>query len=118
MLQTILTLIVADEHVLNLPIRTQVSTQIHSPLYSELMVVSVQFVVYSGYYFVLTLIFVGAGVYKLTVEGCLRSLRLCCKETPPPQDTEPHPSSQDHTHMNIQGDEDNLSIHSTDKLIL
>ena len=69
----------------------------------------------------LTLIFVGAGVYKLTVEGWLNSLRLCCKEPPPQQETEPLPpsSDQDHTHMNIQrgGDQDSVSIHSIDKLI-
>lgn len=42
-----------------------------------------QFVVYSGYYFVLTLIFVGAGVYKLTSVGWLHSFKVCWQEPPP-----------------------------------
>ncbi len=32
---------------------------------------------YSGYYFVLTLIFLFAGVYKLTSEGWINSFRRC-----------------------------------------
>lgn len=39
-----------------------------------------QFVVYSGYYYVLTLIFIGAGVYNLTSTGWLKSLHICCHE--------------------------------------
>ena len=39
-----------------------------------------QFVVYGGYYFVLTLIFLGAGVYKLTYTGWIQSFRVCWKE--------------------------------------
>ena len=39
-----------------------------------------QFVVYSGYYYVLTLIFVGAGVYKLSSTGWIQSFRICCHE--------------------------------------
>ena len=42
-----------------------------------------QFVVYSGYYYVLTLIFIGAGVYKLTSTGWLKSLHICCHEIIP-----------------------------------
>lgn len=39
--------------------------------------------VYSGYYYVLTLIFIGAGVYKLTSTGWLKSLHICCHEIIP-----------------------------------
>ena len=38
---------------------------------------------YSGYYYLLTLIFVGAGIYKLTSSGWLRSFRVCCHEPIP-----------------------------------
>ena len=55
---------VSDEHGLNLPIKQQ-------------------FVVYSCYYFFLTLIFLGAGVFKLTSTGWARSFRVCCQETIP-----------------------------------
>lgn len=47
------------------------------------MCVYVQFVVYSGYYFVLTLVFVSAGVYKLTSIGWRNSVQLCWMSIPP-----------------------------------
>ena len=40
--------------------------------------------VYSGYYYMLTLLFIGAGVYSLTTTGWLNSLRLCFSELRPP----------------------------------
>ena len=39
-----------------------------------------QFRVYSGYYYFLMLVFVGAGVYKLTSTGWNQSFHLCCRE--------------------------------------
>ena len=45
---------------------------------------SLQFVVYSGYYYFLTLLFVGVGVYNLTSRGWLKSIRFCCREERPP----------------------------------
>ena len=47
-----------------------------------------QFVVYGGYYYVLTLIFLGAGVYKLTHTGWIQSFRVCWKETIPKKSEE------------------------------
>ena len=40
----------------------------------------IQFRVYSGYYYFLMLVFVSAGVYKLTSMGWGQSLRLCCRD--------------------------------------
>lgn len=60
-LQSFLTLAVSDEHGLDLGIRTQ-------------------FRVYSGYYYFLMLVFVSAGVYKLTSMGWGQSFRLCCRD--------------------------------------
>ena len=40
-----------------------------------------QFQVYSGYYYVLTVVFIAAGIYKLTSSGWLRSCRKCCLES-------------------------------------
>ena len=45
-----------------------------------------QFQVYSGYYYVLSLIFIGAGVYSLTSHGCISSIRVCCRENASHQD--------------------------------
>jgi thiamine transporter 2/3 len=56
-LQTILTLIL--ETWLNVSIR-------------------LQFIIYGGYYYILTLIFIFAGVYKLSVIGWITSLKSCC----------------------------------------
>ena len=47
-----------------------------------------QFVVYGGYYYVLTVIFLGAGVYKLTHTGWIKSFRICWKESVPKKNTE------------------------------
>ena len=48
-----------------------------------------QFVVYGGYYYVLTLIFLGAGVYKLTHTGWRESFREFWKESIPEKKSEP-----------------------------
>ena len=39
---------------------------------------------YSGYYYFLTLLFIGVGIYNLTSTGWLKSIRLCCREERPP----------------------------------
>lgn len=60
-------------------------------LYTQLVCCGVsflQFVVYGGYYYVLTLIFLGAGVYKLSHTGWIRSFRVCWKETIPKRSEE------------------------------
>ena len=36
---------------------------------------------YSGYYYFLTLLFIGAGVYSLTSTGWRNSIRLCCSSS-------------------------------------
>ena len=56
----------------------------------------VQFVVYSGYYYFLSLLFIGAGIYKLTSTGWINSLRLCCRKQRPPSLASPDkPASGD-----------------------
>ncbi len=52
-----------------------------------------QFQVYSGYYYVLTVVFISAGIYKLTTAGWLRSCRSCCREA----DTDEDNSSDSNT---------------------
>jgi len=47
-----------------------------------------QFVVYSGYYYILTLIFIGAGVFKITSTGWLQSLHKFCYESIPKSQAE------------------------------
>lgn len=72
-----------------------------------------KFVVYSGYYYVLTLIFAAAGVYKLTSEGWLHSVRVCCAESVLVRQPPPPPAA-----VQIQAqDEDTISQDSRDKLI-
>ena len=97
-IMTVFTLTVADEHGLDLDIRSQVwAIHYYISIYyilhsSPSLPYSVhtchsllsQFVVYSGYYCMLALLFVGAGVYSLTATGWLNSLRFCCSEPRPP----------------------------------
>ena len=48
-----------------------------------------QFMVYSGYFFVLFLIYAVAGICRLSITGWMTSFRMCCHEGPslvPPQD--------------------------------
>ena len=54
-----------------------------------------QFVVYGGYYYILTLIFLGAGVYKLTNTGWIQSFRVCWKEPNPKRNRDLDESSDD-----------------------
>lgn len=63
LLQTFLTLAVSDSRGLNLDIPTQ-------------------FMVYSGYFFILFLIYAVAGICRLSVTGWITSFRLCCQEAP------------------------------------
>lgn len=51
--------------------------------------------VYGGYYYVLTVIFLGAGVYKLTHTGWIQSFRVCWKETVPKKTREEFDESAD-----------------------
>ena len=60
-----------------------------------------QFVVYGGYYYVLTLIFLGAGVYKLSYTGWIQSFRVCWKETIPKKESEEFDESAD---LAVEGD--------------
>ncbi len=59
------------------PLFTCTCTYIHNPppLHTH---THTQFQVYSGYYYLLTVVFIGAGIYKLTTAGWLRSCRTCC----------------------------------------
>ena len=54
-----------------------------------------QFVVYGGYYYVLTLVFLGAGIYKLTNTGWLNSFKVCWEETVPKKDKDSADSEED-----------------------
>ena len=59
-----------------------------------------QFVVYGDYYYVLTLIFLGAGVYKLSHTGWIQSFRVCWKENIPKKRSEEFDESAD-----LEGDD-------------
>lgn len=73
-----------------------------------------QFVVYSGYYYVLTLIFVGAGVYKLTSEGWIRSVRVCWETSPTTQPEPPTVHSGRGMHIQVYRDDDSSSESSSE----
>lgn len=66
--------------------------------------------VYGGYYYVLTLIFLGAGVYKLTHTGWIQSFKVCWKETIPKRVDESEDYDNDITIHNeeIRGDNESL----------
>ena len=74
--------------------------------------------VYSGYYFLLTVLFIGAGVFKLTSVGWLRSVRVCCKENSPAAEL---PRSHQEALIQAQDEEEEeeeeetSSVHSVDK---
>ena len=70
--------------------------------------------VYSGYYYVLTLIFVGAGVYKLTSEGWIRSVRVCWETTPTSQPETPTVRTGHDVHIQVYRDDPSSDSSSED----
>ena len=80
-----------------------------------------QFVVYSGYYYVLTVIFIGAGIYRLTRAGWIRSCLKCCHDPNPEQiEVDTHRDCPQPTLQPMQStiqDNDSESIDSTNKLV-
>ena len=76
-----------------------------------------QFVVYSGYYYVLTVIFIGAGVYRLTRAGWIRSCLKCCHPNSK-RDEDTHRDCPQPVLRPMQATiQDNESVDSTNKLI-
>ena len=68
---------------------------------------------YSGYYYVLTLVFVGAGVYKLTSEGWFNSFKRCFQEMSP---TQPSPVNEQRPgHVQVSESDENEAL--LDKLV-
>ncbi len=61
--------------------------------------------VYSGYYFLLTLIFVGAGVYKLTVVGWWKAVKTCWMKEDHPRPPATSQSSQPVHVQNVLGED-------------
>lgn len=74
--------VVCPNMVLQLPL-SMLSMHAHKTFWKQTFL-PLQFVVYSGYYYFLTLLFIGAGVYSLTSTGWMKSLRFCCHEQQPP----------------------------------
>lgn len=75
-LQTVLTAIVNSW--LKLYVRTQVSktgTSVQQIILSFFL--SLQFVIYGCYYYALTIVFIFAGVYKISKTGCIDSFKQC-----------------------------------------
>ena len=75
-LQTVLTAIINSW--LKLYVRTQVSktgTSVQQIILSFFL--SLQFVIYGCYYYALTIIFIFAGVYKISKTGCIDSFKQC-----------------------------------------
>ena len=62
--------------------------------------------VYGGYYYVLTLVFLGAGVYKLTYMGRIKSFRVFWKEPIPKKKNEPFSDNFTDEHLGTIQDED------------
>ena len=76
-----------------------------------------QFIVYSGYYYFLTLLFIGAGSYKLSRTGCLTSMRVCCRGqtlAPSPRD-QPHPTEGDPSEQRPLIWNDSSSVNSQER---
>lgn len=74
-LQTVLTAIVNSW--LKLYVRTQVSKQEQGYSNIPSLFLSLQFVIYGCYYYALTIIFIFAGVYKISKTGCIDSFKQC-----------------------------------------